>query len=161
MVKEYKPPEFPTNLNEYNSRVSIFLAGSIEMGDAPDWQSEFKRILEKKGEKYKEYTLLNPRRDDWNKTLEQSITEPAFFQQVMWELEHLEKATARVFYFAGDTLSPISLLEFGKFYHLKNTFVCWDKRYKRRGNLEIFCHKYGIRAYDTLEDLVKQIVYVS
>lgn len=45
---------------------SIFLAGSIEMGKAEDWQSELTNWLESNCPKDVNLTVYNPRRDDWD-----------------------------------------------------------------------------------------------
>lgn len=168
----YYPPEFP----DLNYKVGIFLGGSIEMGAAEDWQHRFVDLFKAGFEinaqiskrnntppsysaSLDRYAILNPRRPKWDNSLEQSITNPQFFQQVTWELSYLEKAKHRVFYFAADTLSPISLLEFGTFHnHEKGrTYICWDKGYKRAGNLEIFCNRYGIHVHPDLESIVSHI----
>jgi len=39
----------------------LFLSGSIEMGKAEKWQDRVVRLLEKT-----DWTILNPRRDDWD-----------------------------------------------------------------------------------------------
>lgn len=61
----------------------IFLAGSIEMGKAIDWQ---KRVIELIGIKptHIRYTIFNPRRKDWDTTVEQKAEDPKLFQQVTW-----------------------------------------------------------------------------
>ena len=52
---------------------SMFLAGSIEMGIAEDWQKRVqKQLLDK------EIVFLNPRRDDWDASWEQTIENPKF-----------------------------------------------------------------------------------
>lgn len=49
----------------------VFLAGSIEMGEAEDWQAQVVKELS-------DYTILNPRRGDWDSSWEQSINNPHF-----------------------------------------------------------------------------------
>ena len=67
--------------------VPIFLAGSIEMGAAEDWQT-------KTQERFKDFpiTLLNPRRDDWDSSWTQEQKNPQFNYQVNWEMDSLDKA---------------------------------------------------------------------
>ncbi len=161
------PPDFPSLKNEYG----IFLGGSIEMGKAVDWQQQFIKDFSKKNQYRKNdkhvsyvfnrnFRILNPRRSDWDSSWVQSIKDPQFFQQVTWELEYLEKAWARVFYFAGDTLSPISLLELGKFGAHPNTFILWDKDYKRAGNLEIFCHRYNLEVAPDMDSIITKLSFL-
>jgi hypothetical protein len=55
----YKPP---MNIAKRDrERKSVFLAGSIEMGKAEDWQKKLEGICDDFG-----YDVLNPRRDDWD-----------------------------------------------------------------------------------------------
>ncbi len=56
----------------------IFLAGSIEMGKAIDWQSEVVNALADT-----DLTLLNPRRADWDSSWVQSIDNAQFREQVL------------------------------------------------------------------------------
>jgi len=48
---------------------SIFLAGSIEMGKAENWQERVTKELKK----FDNVVIFNPRRDDWDSTWEQKI----------------------------------------------------------------------------------------
>lgn len=60
----------------------IFLAGSIEMGKAIDWQTKVTEAL-----KNHDITILNPRRDDWDSSWKPTIDDPKFREQVEWELQ--------------------------------------------------------------------------
>jgi len=68
-----------SEIQEPDFRTTIFLAGSIEMGVAEDWQS----LLEKKLSEY-EVTIFNPRRDDWDSSRKQDQSDPQFNHQVNW-----------------------------------------------------------------------------
>src|SRR5687768_8359461 len=74
---------------------SVFLAGSIEMGAAEDWQTQFERSLSDL-----DVLIFNPRRDEWDSSWQQSIDNPLFREQVEWELDGLERATVIAMYFA-------------------------------------------------------------
>src|SRR6476660_2487256 len=95
-----KPPA-PVAFEE--RMASLFLAGSIEMGQAEDWQARAARGLEDL-----DVVIFNPRRDDWDASWEQSIANPNFRSQVEWELEAQERATVILMYFAPSTRSPIT-----------------------------------------------------
>ena len=45
--------------------------------------------------------FLNPRRDKWDSSWEQSITNPEFKLQVDWELDGLEMADLIIIFFSG------------------------------------------------------------
>jgi hypothetical protein len=156
-VTVYEPPRYP-KLLENNS---IFLAGSIEMGKAARWQADFIDGFEKKARRIvseDQWAILNPRRPDWDSTWEQKMSNANFFQQVDWELTFLERATHRIFYFAKDTISPISLLELGKFSDHGSNYVYVDPGYLRKGNVDIFCHRYEIPVYNHWIDILNQII---
>src|SRR5262245_48903306 len=89
-------------------RRSVFLAGSIEMGQAVDWQTEVTRALDDL-----DVVVLNPRRDEWDASWVQSIDNPDFRGQVEWELLAQERADVIAMYFAPATKAPITLLELG------------------------------------------------
>lgn len=72
----YKAPE---NISKRDiNKNSVFLAGSIEMGKAIDWQTELGEFFHKQG-----WDVFNPRRDDWNSTWKQEYDNPQFYQQTI------------------------------------------------------------------------------
>lgn len=89
---------------------SIFLAGSIEMGVAINWQDQ---LIGELCRLDTHYQIFNPRRDNWDSSWEQDKSNPQFNEQVNWELRALEQCDLIAFYFDPDTKSPISLLELG------------------------------------------------
>ena len=91
MSRILKPPA-PLELDD--GERSLFLAGSIEMGQAEPWQAEVERALVDE-----EVVILNPRRDHWDASWEQSIDNPLFRDQVEWELSGQELATVIAMYF--------------------------------------------------------------
>lgn len=130
---------------------SIFLAGSIEMGKASNWQDTFTEALADL-----DGTILNPRRDGWDSSWEQSISNPKFKEQVIWELDMLTKANYIALYFDPNTKSPISLLELGLFSNTKKLIVCCPEGFWRKGNVDITCEYYNILQVNTLEELISQ-----
>ena len=146
MARILKPP---APLSIHSGERSLFLAGSIEMGQAEPWQTEVERALA--GE---EVVILNPRRDEWNPSWEQSIRNPPFREQVEWELSGQELATVIAMYFAPATRAPISLLELGLFARSGKLVVCCPVGFWRRGNVEVVCARYAIPVVETLTDLI-------
>lgn len=144
-----KAPEFFGHLD---TNYKVFLAGSIEMGKADKWQDKVANSLESYGD---ELALLNPRRDDWDSSWKQEKTNPVFRQQVLWELEALENCDMIAMYFDPKTKSPITLLELGQFAN-KIELVCPDN-FWRKGNVELFAERYGIKTHNSLEELVTAI----
>lgn len=131
---------------------SVFLAGSIEMGKAENWQALVTNSL------YDEnLIILNPRRDDWDSSWKQSINNPQFKEQVEWELLAQEKADLIAMYFDKNTQSPITLLELGLFANSKKLIVCCPEGYYRKGNVDIVCRRYGVKQVSNLSQLINAI----
>jgi len=103
--------------------------------------------------KEKEGTVLNPRRDDWNASWIQSIENPKFYEQVVWELDALDSCDIILMYFDPKTKSPISLLELGL--HAESSIiVCCPPGFWRKGNVDIVCERYQIPVVSRLEDAI-------
>lgn len=152
MVRVYTPP---SDINKEVRGISIFLAGSIEMGKAKEWQQD---VIEKLKVKYQDekdvnLSILNPRRADWDSSWEQKMSNPEFNEQVNWELDGIEMATIVFFYFQPGTISPISLLEFGtqSVFHNNVVVVC-PEGYEKKGNVDIVCKREGIPVLESIKD---------
>ncbi len=151
-----KEIQSPNNFTEEHLIGDIFLGGSIEMGIAENWQ-------EKLINEFRDTDLrfLNPRRDDWDSSWKQEISNPQFNEQVNWELDALEFADLIVFYFDPNTKSPITLMELGLFAKSGKVIVCCPDGFWRKGNVEIVCTKYRITFVNEFNDLVKEIKRVT
>jgi hypothetical protein len=143
----------PAPLDWLPGHFSVFLAGSIEMGHAPPWQREVAAALSGLGD----LVLLDPRRDDWDASWVQRLSDPHFRGQVEWELDAQERADVITMYFAPETRAPITLLELGLFARSGKLLVCCPEGYWRRGNVEIVCARYGIPWIDSLEKLIGEV----
>lgn len=154
-MKVIQAPNRVTNWD----KLTVFLAGSIEMGSAEDWQKEAIQYFDQlvKPEDISRFAILNPRRDDWDSSWEQRFEDPNFSQQVKWELECLERCDWILMYFAPGTESKISLLELGSFRHKSIVVVC-PEGYSRKGNVDIFCDRYNIPQKKTIRKAVKYII---
>jgi len=145
MATVLKPP---TPLPPTLSQPSVFLAGSIEMGRAELWQDAVAAAL-----RDELLIILNPRRDDWDASWEQSSANPQFVAQVTWELDAQERADLIAIYFAPETYAPITLLELGLFAASGKLLVCCPPGYWRKGNVDVVCARYGIPQLPTLTEL--------
>ncbi len=130
----------------------VFLAGSIEMGKAENWQTKLVSGLSQDDDK--PFIVYNPRRDDWDSSWEQKITNDQFREQVEWELTALDDADIIVMYFDPNTMSPISLLELGIHKNKESMIVLCPEGFWRKGNVDIVCKKYGIQQANSLENLI-------
>lgn len=153
---EYKSPNLIDANSQGLEKLKIFLAGSIEMGVAEDWQKKLVNQL-----KDLDIVLMNPRRDDWDSSWIQSIDNPKFYEQVDWELRHIENSDIAVFYFDPATKSPITLMELGyrlgMYHRLSDMIVCCPTGFWRKGNVDIICHRAGIPVFETIDDIITQI----
>lgn len=147
----FTPPQNTSCRDFY--KPTVFLAGSIEMGSAEDWQSEVAKQLDSYN-----FDIYNPRREDWDSSWKQEITDSQFYQQVNWELEHIEKANFVIMNLLPNTQSPISLLELGLLakYPDKLLVVC-PEGFWRKGNVDIVCNKYNIRQFESVSDVVNYL----
>jgi hypothetical protein len=142
----------PDSLDHVEAARSLFLAGSIEMGAAKDWQTAVTDTFQND-----DLIILNPRRDEWDSSWVQSIDDPQFREQVEWELAAMEMATMIAVYFEPNSKSPITLLELGLFARSGKVVVCCPREFWRRGNVEIVCSRYHVPLVDTLEELTAEI----
>ncbi|MDJ1483185.1 nucleoside 2-deoxyribosyltransferase domain-containing protein [Cytophagaceae bacterium YF14B1] len=139
------------------NHTSIFLAGSIEMGKAEDWQQKVITAIDSMN-----VTILNPRRAAWNADWEQTIFNPDFKGQVSWELEGLERASLILVYFEPTTKAPVSMLEFGLYARSGKLLVCCPDGFWRKGNIDIVCERYSITQVSDLESLIQSAkVYLN
>jgi len=148
-----KVKKAPEKYEIKQNQISIFLAGSIEMGKAEDWQT-------KVTEKFKPYDvlILNPRRSDWDSSWEQSIDNKQFNEQVTWELKAQEDADIIIMHFCADTKSPITLLELGLFARTGKVRVSCPDEFWRKGNVDICCDRYNIPLYDNLDLMTDNVI---
>ena len=141
------------NIAKRNTNKSYaFLAGSISANAqmtelAEDWQSEMTQFFNEL-----DWGVFNPRRDDWDSSWKQEFENPQFFQQVTWELNALDAADFILLYLVPETLSPISLYEFGRYSQSGKIAVVCPEGFWRKGNIEIACHKDNIPLFNTLDE---------
>ena len=143
--------DYPDDLKQ-----SIFLAGSIDMGNAYDWQQQvidaFKDI--------NGIRFFNPRRNDWDSSWEQSIDNPEFVEQVNWELDHIKFADIMVVVFDPLGAAPITLMELGHSVATRTKhglFVCCPEGFWRKGNVDVLCKRHKIPVYNNLDDMIKAL----
>lgn len=144
---EVQAPNTFTINQEY---LNVFLAGSIEMGKAVEWQKDFIAALSDKPIQF-----LNPRRDDWDSSWGQTMDDSNFVEQVQWELDSMEKSHMIVMVFDPNTLSPISMLELGLHAKEKKLMVVCPDGFWKKGNIDVTCEFYGINQFNTMDELIE------
>lgn len=153
MATVYKPP---FSLNEIDFSCSVFLAGSIEMDTADDWQIQAENSLN-----YLVKSILNPRRNNWDPSWEQIISNKNFREQVEWELTCIEKCSSIAVYFDPNTKSPITLMELGLFANSGKISVCCPMGFWRKGNVDVVCMRYNIPQFSTLEQMLRHAAKIA
>lgn len=138
--------ELPEEISRDDSFTKIFLAGTIDMGNSRDWQTEiYDRFSEMNGR----YILFNPRQENWDATRPGEMD-----YQVKWELDHLEDADMIIMYILGTSKSPISLLEMGLHAKSGKMYVICEKDFYRYDNVRITCDYYEVPLYNDLESFL-------
>lgn len=127
---------------------SVFLAGGIT--GCIDWQARMRELLDET-----ELVLINPRRGSYD------FGDPAAAEfQIDWEHRHLRRATSILFWFAAETVQPISLYELGAWSMTqKPLFLGVDPAYSRRNDVIIQTRlvRPEITVVDSLDQLAQQV----
>jgi hypothetical protein len=145
-MKEFQCPTIYTKSEEIPS---IFIAGGIT--NCSDWQSEIIQLFDDY-----DVDLLNPRRSNFD------VSNPDMSkEQIEWEYNHLHLADAVLFYFAPETMCPITLYELGV--HAgsnKQIFVTCHPDYQRRNDviIQLGLIRPEVVVHDNLQDMVNEIV---
>jgi hypothetical protein len=147
-MRIFKPP-YPI---EKNGEKSIFLAGTIEMGNSKNWQEEVCLALTDKP-----YNIYNPRRDDWDASWKPDRSDFQFNEQVNWELDALEQSDLVIMNFLPGSRSPVTLIEFGLLAKTNKLMVCCHRAFWRSGNIHVVCEKYKAPLFEDLEELLLNI----
>jgi hypothetical protein len=142
-----KAPTIPSTV--VPSQVFVFLAGSIEMGSAVNWQQTVVDAFPEN------VVFFNPRRDDWDSTWDHNSDK--FNEQVNWELDMLEDADIILLYFDPSTKSPISLLELGLYARSHKLLVCCPDGFWRQGNVRVVCERYRVPYFTDKDTWMKAI----
>ena len=121
--------------------VCIFLAGSIDNGNAELWQDELLEWL-KDYQTEKNVIVFNPRRKEWNPGKEE------LDEQIEWELEALSKSSYIIMNILGNSKSPITLLELGLFHSNPGLYVFCPPEFYRYENVRVSCKKFGVKHFD-------------
>lgn len=152
-MKHYKAPQHTPLLEP--GEIAIFLAGSIDMGSAEEWQTKMANDLVD----FDNLIIYNPRRDDWDSSWVQDPTPGTkFHEQVSWELDHIESANLVVVYFTDNSKAPITLLELGLTALMdKDVVICCSPNFYRYGNVKIVADRYHIPLYQTYEGLMSHV----
>lgn len=150
-----KPPHRVRD-DGFTNTHTVFLAGTIDNGASRDWQQEAYDILNKLD---KPVHVYNPRRDDWDPSLEPIASNKVFREQVEWELDFLEEVDTIFMHFEPGSKSPITLLELGMWLEREpeKLIVSCPEGFWRKGNVDITCKRAGVAVHDSLEVAYREL----
>ncbi len=151
-MKTILPPQVITP-----SDVSVFLAGTIDMGNSIDWQQKFIDRANNE-DTLNNVIVFNPRRASWDHTWTQTIEDTQFSEQVNWELDAMENADVILLFLESNSKSPISMMELGLFADSGKLMVCCENGFWRKGNIDIVCKRKGIDQYNTFDELGTAVI---
>lgn len=153
MIIEIKPDlDEIIHTGSSNKAINIFLAGSIDMGQAKNWNSDIIKKLENSDIIKSDIKVYNPRRDSWDSSWIQEQSNSEFNYQVNWELNNIEDSDIVFFNILPDSKSPITLMELGLCAGKeKKAIVCCPDGFYRKGNVDVVCTRYGIQQYTDID----------
>ena len=157
-MEYFKEIKAPDRTKAPTGSKTVFLAGSIDMGEAENWQEKLSKEVSELAESNKKHiTLFNPRRDDWDSSWKQEINNTQFFDQVSWELDHIDRCNYAVIFFSKESKAPITLMELGKISEMNNkkVIVFCPEGYHRKGNVDIVCYRKDIPVTETYEEFME------
>ena len=126
----------PPRLFVRRSGAKIFLGGSIDLGNAPDWQGSITKYIDQSWGP-EDVTVYNPRRlDEFTSDLET--------EQAAWTISMLTLADYILLHLAGEGASPISTLELGMFIDDPRLYLSIDDEYTRKEIIEYHYNCFGI-----------------
>ncbi len=148
-MREYKAPE---KYAIYSLDIRLFLGGTIDQGQARDWQAE----VVKSFEDVDGLTILNPRRDNWDAGLDHDTSQGSIFeQQIKWEMMAQDQADFKLYNFEPNSKSPVTMLEVGAWADSATTVVVCSPDFWRHGNIKLFCDWRNIPFFEDLEPALK------
>jgi len=127
------------------------LAGSIEQNTAHNWQALCEELLKD------QWNVFNPRREQWDETLEQDIQAKEFNHQVTWEMNAMNTADIILMYLQPGTKSPVSLLELGLQASSGKMVVVCPPGFWRKSNVDFVCNRFDIPRYESMDEAISYI----
>lgn len=138
-MKYIEAPNYTVDIARLNPADNLFLAGSIT--GAQDWQKEmaFKKynVYDINVSLIDYFNVFNPRRANFD------VSDPSVEkEQITWEYHCIQHSRYILFWFAPETLAPITLFELGSALNThqhehRNIFIGVDPEYKRKNDVII------------------------
>lgn len=141
----------PEPLPNHSPLPLVFLAGSIDQGQATQWQTQ---LMEQCSDC--ELVFANPRRGDWDASWGDG--DPRLTEQILWEQRGLELADLVVVVFDPKGKAPVTLLELGQTLSRGTPcIVCCPPGYWRRTNVLETAARYKATVVEDLDQVAEQV----
>ena len=75
-----------------------------------------------------------------------------------WEMTNLDEADLIILYLHPNTISPVSLMELGRYSQSGKIIVCCPEGYHRRGNVQYLCKKDNVLLLGDFDEFVKTAI---
>ena len=72
-------------------------------------------------------------------------------------MDALDVSDYIIMYFDPNTKSKISLIEFGLYANSGKLMICCPDGFWAKGNIDIYCKRYGIAQYNSLDEIINSI----
>lgn len=138
-MKYIEAPNYSVEIARLNPSHNLFLAGSIT--GAENWQKELAHfnVPNARGSDYNRiidyYNVFNPRRENFD------VSNPSVEEeQITWEYHCIHQCEKILFWFAPETLAPITLFELGSALHShkpEHIYIGIHPDYKRKNDVII------------------------
>lgn len=151
-LEVFTAPELPMSKPGFTK---IFLAGTIDLGNSDNWQSDFIERIKQISIKTTtdRFIIYNPRREKFNSNEPQKFENPIINQQIGWELDRMDHSDVIVMNILKDSKSPITLMELGLYAKSGKLLVVCEDGYYRQGNVDFMCSRYNIPLYRSIGDI--------
>ena len=135
-LEVFTAPELPMSRPGFTK---IFLAGTIDLGNSDNWQSDFIERIKQISIKTTtdRFIIYNPRREKFNSN----------------ELDRMDHSDVIVMNILKDSKSPITLMELGLYAKSGKLLVVCEDGYYRQGNVDFMCSRYNIPLYRGIGDI--------
>ena len=152
-------PNYSVLIDRLPPRECLFLAGSIT--GVGDWQSRILKHKRLEGVGLLDlFNVFNPRRADFDAT--QKGVE---HEQITWEYHCIHKCERILFWFAEETLAPITLFELGSAlntHRVGNIYIGIHPDYKRKNDIiiqtKLRCEALSNSIVYSIEELAEQVI---
>jgi hypothetical protein len=138
----------PPSLAKDSSRISVFLARSLELDNISDFTFSISHLP---------IIIFDPCRNDWD-TSWRSINDVEFARQAEWEIAQLEKANVIILFFHPGTMYGSKLLELGLYIKDRKIITYCPQTYSMRGYVEFMCRRHKIPLLETKDELKKYTI---